>query len=77
MTDSYGRLDNARILRLKQVIAIVGLRKSSIYGKIQEGAFPPPIKLGGTHASGWISTEIHEWIEDQIRRCRKSELPLR
>ena len=76
ITESYARLDNARILRLKQVIAIVGLGKSSIYGKIQEGAFPPPIKLG-TNASGWISTEIHEWIEAQIRRCRKPELPLR
>jgi len=63
--------DSARILRLKQVAAIVGLGKSSIYRKVQEKTFPAPIKLGSARASGWISTEVFEWIDDQIRRSRK------
>jgi prophage regulatory protein len=64
--------DSARILRLKQVAAIVGLGKSSIYRKVQEGTFPAPIKLGSARASGWISTEVFDWIDDQIRRSRKA-----
>src|SRR6266480_4517699 len=66
---SAGR-DGARILRLKQVSTIVGLAKSSIYRKVREGTFPAPIKLGSDWASGWISTEVYDWIDDQIRRCR-------
>ena len=50
---------------------IVGLGRSSIYRRVQEGTFPSPIKLGSTRASGWISTEVFEWIEDQVRRCRQ------
>ena len=73
ITYAVGRLGNARILRLKQVVTAVGLGKSSIYRKIQVGTFPPPIKLGGVRASGWLVSEIDEWIEDQVRRRPKTE----
>lgn len=63
--------DHARVLRLKQVAAIVGLGKSSIYRKVQEGTFPMPIKLGSPRASGWISSEVYDWIDEQIRRSRE------
>ena len=68
--NSIAGRDGARILRLKQVSTIVGLAKSSIYRKVREGTFPAPIKLGSDWASGWISTEVYDWIDDQIRRCR-------
>ena len=64
--------DGARILRFKQVAVLVGLGKSSIYRRVQEGTFPKPIKLGSARASGWISTEVYGWIDDQIRRSRKA-----
>jgi prophage regulatory protein len=70
--NSIAARDGARILRLKQVSTIVGLAKSSIYRKVREGTFPAPIKLGSDWASGWISTEVYDWIDDQIRRCRSS-----
>jgi prophage regulatory protein len=63
--------DHASVLRLKQVAAIVGLGKSSIYRKVQEGTFPMPIKLGSPRASGWISSEVYDWIDEQIRRSRE------
>lgn len=63
--------DETRILRFKQVAALVGLGKSSIYRKVQEGTFPKPIKLGSARASGWISTEVYDWIDEQVRRSRK------
>ena len=70
--DSVRDRDGARVLRFKQVAALVGLGKSSIYRKVQEGTFPKPIKLGSARASGWISTEVYDWIDDQIRRSRKA-----
>jgi prophage regulatory protein len=68
----FGERESARILRLKQVAAIVGIGRSSIYRKVQEGTFPSPIKLGSARASGWISAEVYDWVDEQIRRCRRS-----
>lgn len=45
-----------------------GLKKSSIYKRIQEGTFPKPIKLG--HASRWQAGEISKWISDKIEAQR-------
>ena len=70
--ESIRERDGARILRFKQVAALVGLGKSSIYRKVQEGTFPKPIKLGSARASGWLSNEVYDWIDDQIRRSRKA-----
>lgn len=70
MAYPFGGADNVRILRLKQVATMVGLAKTSIYRKIQEGTFPSPIKLGGARASGWLSTEVAAWIEYQVQRSR-------
>ena len=58
--NSIGAPGTVRILRLREVIAAVGLGRSSIYAKVQTGSFPPPIKLGGARASGWLSTEVTE-----------------
>lgn len=70
-SNPFAERESARILRLKQVSATVGIGRSSIYRKVQEGTFPSPIKLGSARASGWISGEVYEWIDEQIRRCRK------
>lgn len=49
---------------------MVGLSRSSIYARIQAGTFPSPIKMG--HSSGWIETEIQEWIDRQIAVTRNT-----
>lgn len=72
---SFGGRDNARVLRRKQVAAIVGLGKSSIYREVQEGTFPSPIKLGSVRASGWISTEVYDWIDDRNRAAKSHSAP--
>ena len=53
------------LLRLPQVIEIVGLSKSSIYAKIKDGTFPPPIHISN-RAIGWLDSVIEEWIEQRI-----------
>lgn len=55
-----------RLLRLKEVLAICGKSRSSIYDAIKKGNFPKPVKLGA-NTSAWISSEIEEWIEACIR----------
>lgn len=56
-----------RILRLKDVMSITGLGRSSIYKFINDGAFPKSINLGGGRAVGWLASEIEEWIVERVK----------
>jgi prophage regulatory protein len=58
-----------RFLRLKEVLAICGKSRSSIYDAIRKGEFPKPVKLGA-NSSAWINSEIDEWIQRCIRASR-------
>lgn len=60
------------ILRRKQVENRTGLSRSTIYARISEGTFPPPINLGGGRAVGWIEMEIDNWLRSQIEATRKN-----
>jgi prophage regulatory protein len=51
-----------RLLRLKDVISTVGMKRSWILQKVNEGKFPKPIKLGD-RANAWRESDIIEWIE--------------
>ena len=57
------------IIRLPEVMARTGLSRSTIYHKISNGEFPPPINLG-LRAVGWIADEITDWINEQIKKSR-------
>ncbi|MDO8776156.1 MAG: AlpA family phage regulatory protein [Burkholderiaceae bacterium] len=50
------------ILRLKDVIALVSLSKSTIYAGVQEGTFPAPVRLG-RRAVGWLLSTLQAWID--------------
>lgn len=60
-----------RVLRLIDVQNQIGLGRSKIYQMIKAGTFPSPIKLSGK-ASGWLESEISEWIEKQIAASKAS-----
>ena len=51
----------ARLLRLPEVMARVGLRRSAIYQRMNEGRFPKSRSLGPKCAV-WVEAEIDEWI---------------
>ena len=58
-----------RILRLPEVEAITGLKKSTLYRRMAAGEFPQQVKLGGSscRAVGWLAEEVYAWI-DGLRR---------
>ncbi|HCJ5524757.1 TPA: AlpA family transcriptional regulator [Klebsiella pneumoniae] len=49
------------LLRLKQVEAKTGLKRSQIYLYMKNGAFPCSIKIGPSSVA-WLESEIDEWI---------------
>lgn len=61
-------------LRLRQVIAMVGLSKPTIYLRMNKGTFPRPVSLGG-RSVGWIESEVVAWQDDRIAEARPNQPP--
>lgn len=60
-----------KILRLPDVLGIIGVSRSKLYADIKAGEFPSPISLGA-RAVGWIDTGIYDWIDVRAQVARKS-----
>lgn len=60
------------ILKLSDVIRITGMSGSSIYRGAANGTFPKQIKLG-ERSSGWLKSEIDQWLQERIEASRKGE----
>ena len=54
----------AKVLRRKDVEAMVGLSRSTIYHLISQGLFPAPIKLG-KRAVGWKVSDLEIWLNNR------------
>lgn len=51
-----------RLIRLPEVMARVGLRRTAIYQRMREGRFPRSRSLGA-RCTVWVEAEIDAWIE--------------
>ena len=56
----------ARLLRLPDVEARVGVKKSTIYAALAKNAFPKPVRLGA-RCVAWHEHEIDAWIAARTR----------
>ena len=61
---------HGRIIRIREVIALTGLSRSSIYAAIKQGTFPAQIKLS-IRSSGWLESEIIAWREMRPRGSQR------
>ena len=74
------------ILRLPQLIKLIGVSRSSIYGKMNpktvqfDPDFPKPIRLGistaGRGSVGWLEHEVVEYIKLCTARSRGASCEL-
>ena len=53
-----------RLIRLSELMTIIGLRHSRIYEMVGEGSFPQPVRLS-VKAVAWRSDEIQKWIDSR------------
>lgn len=58
-------MSEIRILRIQEVSAKCGISIPTIYRLIANGRFPAGRKIGD-RSTGWISTEIDNWILNRI-----------
>lgn len=64
-------LENDRLLRLPEVMKLTGVKRSSLYRKVQHGEFPEPLKIG-MRAAAWKLSDIHLWIAAPMQYVGRS-----
>lgn len=62
-----------RILRLKQVLDITGLSRSTLYLYMSRQQFPNQVKLG-PKIVGWIDEEVENWISSRVNQRRADDV---
>ena len=55
----------SKIFRLPDVAGCTGLGRSTVYQKVADKTFPPPIPLGA-RAVGWLESEVSAWLDARI-----------
>lgn len=58
-----------RILRLPEVLKIIGASRSTVYTWIARGQFPAPIQLS-SRMVGWLQPEVDEWVRLRVKESR-------
>ena len=61
-----------RLLRLRDVLTIVGLSRAHVYNLIKQGLFPRPIALG-SNCARWVQSEVQAWVSDSIVAARLAQ----
>ena len=61
-----------QIYRIKDVIKVTGLSRSTIYRLMEQGKFPKPIKLS-QRIIGFLEEDIDQWIQERYQEGIKHE----
>ena len=56
-------IEDVALLRLPSVEAMVGMKESTIYRRIELGRFPAPVR-NGERISSWRTDDIRAWLAD-------------
>lgn len=59
--------EKSRLLRMPDVITLTGLPRSTIYFKMKNKEFPNQVQIG-SRSVAWLESEVHEWINDNLRK---------
>ncbi|SGY86158.1 AlpA family transcriptional regulator [Moritella viscosa] len=54
-----------RFLRLKEVMVLTALSRSSIYKFMNENRFPKSVSLGD-RAVAWVESEVEDWMHERL-----------
>ncbi len=60
-----------RFLRIKDVMVITGLARTTIYERMKRGLFPKSITIG-PRTVVWLESEIQAWMDQTIAEARKA-----
>lgn len=75
--DMSSTVDQPKLIRIAQVVAMTGMSRAWIYLKISDKPgnkyfdpnFPSPIRVS-TNSIRWVELELIEWIRNRIKASR-------
>ena len=67
-----GEIIMQKIYRLKNVIEVTGMSRSTIYRLMDQDKFPKPIKLS-QRIIGFLEEDIDQWIQERYQEGIKHE----
>lgn len=56
-----------RLLRLPEVEAITGMKKTRIYEQMREGRFPQRIAIS-RRFTAWSESAVLQWVQEQVSK---------
>ena len=56
-----------KIIKLRAVIELTGLSRSTIYDYMSRDMFPKQIRLG-ENSVAWLESEVVEWLDEKIKQ---------
>lgn len=62
-----------QFLRMPDVVAATGLKRSTIYQLVEQKRFPKPVKVLGPRTSAWLASEVSAWQQERIAERDKVE----
>lgn len=63
--EGRGILDE-RLMRMREVLSIVGVARQTLYQWMARDAFPKPLKLNGSTIA-WREREVRDWLHSRPR----------
>lgn len=66
---SKASLSQPKLLRLPQVEALTGFKRSQLYRLQAAGKFPRRVKIS-CRSSAWVASEVEAWIRARIVESR-------
>lgn len=54
-----------RIIRIKTVLEVTGLSRSTLYRKMAAGSFPKQVKISD-RCTGWRQSAVNEWMRNPM-----------
>jgi prophage regulatory protein len=65
--------ENYSVIKMKELVKVVGISRSYIYALQGRGEVPLPIRLvEGGRSTGYLRCEINDWLKDRIKASRKN-----
>ncbi len=55
----------SRLIRMKKVLEMTGLGKTSVYDLLNAGNFPKSVPIS-ERSVAWVEAEVQQWIDERI-----------
>ncbi|SEO19921.1 transcriptional regulator, AlpA family [Duganella sp. CF517] len=54
-----------RVMRLREVLALCGMSRATLYREVKLRGFPAPVKLSA-RSVGWLEDDVMTWLAERI-----------